>query len=106
MLSLEQVRKSYDGGRTFAVDGIGFHAEAGELVVLVGESGCGKTTTLKMINRLIERSAVSIRVGGQDIDDVAMRNANRRVDIDEISPRAAAEELGRPPTPNLRTKTD
>jgi osmoprotectant transport system ATP-binding protein len=70
MLALEQVRKSYDGGRTFAVDGVSFHVDAGELIVLVGESGCGKTTTLKMINRLIERSAGAIRVDGCDVVDV------------------------------------
>jgi osmoprotectant transport system ATP-binding protein len=70
MLALEQVRKSYDGGRSFAVDGVGFRAGAGELVVLVGESGCGKTTTLKMINRLVERSAGSIRVDGTEVAEV------------------------------------
>jgi osmoprotectant transport system ATP-binding protein len=70
MLALEQVRKSYDGGRSFAVDGVGFRADAGELVVLVGESGCGKTTSLKMINRLVERSAGSIRVDGRDVAEV------------------------------------
>jgi osmoprotectant transport system ATP-binding protein len=70
MLALEEVRKSYDGGRTFGVDGVGFAAGAGELVVLVGESGCGKTTTLKLINGLIERSAGAIRVDGRDVSEV------------------------------------
>lgn len=79
MLSLEQVRKSYDGGRTFAVDGVSFRVSAGELVVLIGESGCGKTTTLKMINRLIERSGGEIRIDGQDVDDLAPVPLRRRI---------------------------
>ena len=70
MLALEEVRKSYDGGRTYAVDRVGFTADAGELVVLLGESGCGKTTTLKMINRIIEPSAGAIRVDGRNVMDV------------------------------------
>lgn len=70
MLALEQVRKSYDDGRTYAVDGVGFTAGAGELLVLLGESGCGKTTTLKMINRIIEPSSGSIHIDGRDVMDV------------------------------------
>jgi len=79
MLALEQVRKSYDGGRTFAVDGVSFEADAGELVVLVGESGCGKTTTLKMINRLIERSAGVIRVAGRDVAEIPAVSLRRTI---------------------------
>jgi osmoprotectant transport system ATP-binding protein len=41
--------------------------EKGETVVLLGSSGCGKTTTLKMVNRLIEPSAGTIRVDGRNI---------------------------------------
>jgi len=70
MLELEAVRKSYDGGDRFAVDGVDFCAAPGERVVLVGESGCGKTTTLKMINRLVERTAGSIQVDGRDVSAV------------------------------------
>ncbi|MBL1076808.1 ATP-binding cassette domain-containing protein [Nocardia sp. 2] len=40
---------------------------AGEIVVLVGRSGCGKTTTMRMINRLIEPSSGTITIGGRDV---------------------------------------
>jgi osmoprotectant transport system ATP-binding protein len=70
MLALEQVRKSHDHGRSWAVDGVGFEVAAGELVVLVGESGSGKTTLLKLVNRLLEPDVGTIRVDGRDVADV------------------------------------
>jgi osmoprotectant transport system ATP-binding protein len=76
MISLQAVRKSYDDGETFAVDRVELEIEAGELIILLGESGCGKTTTLKMINRLIEPSGGAIKVDGQDVqqqDPVLLR---------------------------------
>lgn len=77
-LELEDLCKSYDGGKTFAVSKLNFAAKRGELVVLLGGSGCGKTTTLKMINRLIEPTSGSIRVDGEDVtklDPVRLRRS-------------------------------
>lgn len=75
VLTVDHVRKVYPGD-VVAVDDVSFSARAGELIALVGESGCGKTTTLKMINRLLEPTSGSITVGGLDItrqDVIALR---------------------------------
>jgi osmoprotectant transport system ATP-binding protein len=69
MITLHQITKSYDG-RTRVVDSLDLEINAGELLALLGESGCGKTTTLKMINRLIEPTSGKILVDGRDISQV------------------------------------
>jgi osmoprotectant transport system ATP-binding protein len=49
------------GGKTI-VEGLNFEIKRGETLVLLGRSGSGKTTTLKLINRLLEPTAGSVRV--------------------------------------------
>ena len=76
MIVLDGVCKSFDGGRSYAVRDLSLEVSDGETLVLLGSSGCGKTTTLKMINRLVDPSSGSIHVGGQDVrrqDPVALR---------------------------------
>jgi len=53
-----------------AVDGISFSIARGESVGLVGESGCGKSTTSMMVMRLIDKSAGSIVFDGEDIGEI------------------------------------
>ncbi|WP_312822796.1 ABC transporter ATP-binding protein [Epilithonimonas sp.] len=67
MIRVEWVSKSFNGKP--AVDNISFHANDKEILVLLGTSGCGKTTTLKMLNRLIEADSGSIVMDGKDIRD-------------------------------------
>lgn len=50
-----------------AVDHVSLNINKGETLVLLGTSGCGKTTTLKMINRLIEPTSGEIRIDGIDV---------------------------------------
>lgn len=67
MIKVESVSKSFNGKA--AVDDISFQAYNHEILVLLGTSGCGKTTTLKMINRLIEADSGDILIDGQNIRD-------------------------------------
>ncbi|MBD3393586.1 MAG: ATP-binding cassette domain-containing protein [Chitinivibrionales bacterium] len=67
MIELQNVSKSFAGGVTAARD-ISFRVGKGETVVLIGLSGCGKTTTLKMINRLVESDRGTISIDGAHID--------------------------------------
>ncbi len=69
MIRLSHVSKTFDEGRSYAVNDLSFQVETGETLVLLGSSGCGKTTTLKMINRLIEPSEGLIEVDGKDVRD-------------------------------------
>jgi osmoprotectant transport system ATP-binding protein len=76
MIVLDGVSKSFDGGQSYAVRELSLHVNDGETLVLLGSSGCGKSTTLKMINRLIEPTNGTIHVDGRDVtqqDPVMLR---------------------------------
>ncbi len=57
-----------------AVDGISFEIARGESVGLVGESGCGKSTTSMMVMRLIDKTSGTITFGGEDIGAIPARS--------------------------------
>lgn len=78
ILEVDQLAKRFPGG-VDAVADVSFAAAEGELVALVGESGCGKTTTLKCINRLHEPSAGRVLVDGQDIQGLDAVILRRRI---------------------------
>ena len=71
-------------GLVRAVDGVSFTLARGETLALVGESGCGKSTTARLVLRLIEPTAGSVHFEGQDITTVpsgALRRLRRRMQI-------------------------
>jgi len=67
MIKVQQLSKHFCNVK--AVDEISFEVAEHENLILLGTSGCGKTTTLKMINRLIEPSSGKIEIDGKNIMD-------------------------------------
>jgi osmoprotectant transport system ATP-binding protein len=66
-LVFDDVTKRYEGREGDAVGDLSFTVPAGEICVLVGPSGGGKTTALKLVNRLIEMTSGDIRIDGKSV---------------------------------------
>ena len=66
-IEFSQVTKRY--GANTVVNNLTLSIPAGETTVFVGSSGCGKTTTLRMINRMVEPQEGAVTIGGQNIAD-------------------------------------
>ncbi|GAA3849932.1 MULTISPECIES: ABC transporter ATP-binding protein [Streptomyces] len=66
MIQFDAVHKRFPNGTT-AVHDLSLEMPEGGVTVLVGSSGCGKTTTLRMVNRMVEPTSGTIRVGGRDV---------------------------------------
>lgn len=79
-IQLENVRFSYSPD-TPVLKGVSFEAKAGEVTALVGMSGCGKTSILRLISRLYDYTDGVIKIGGLDIRTVSTRALFDKVSI-------------------------
>ena len=77
LASLFRRRDKAEDAAFRAVDGISFEVRRGESVGLVGESGCGKSTTSMMVMRLLDKTGGTITFDGQDIGAVPARDFAR-----------------------------
>ena len=77
MINFNQVSKHFDGKA--AVSDLTLHIAKGEFTVLIGTSGSGKSTTLKMINRLIEHDQGTIQFAGEEIRSFNPQVLRRRM---------------------------
>ena len=90
LLEVENLRTHFrtPGGIVRAVDGLSFHVEEGEVLAIVGESGCGKSVTAMSILRLIPdppgRSAGAVRYLGRELLDLPEADM-RRIRGNDIS---------------------
>lgn len=78
MIEFKKVAKSYDG-KTNIIEDLDLKINKGELVILIGESGSGKTTTMKMINRLHEPTSGTILINGKSIMDINQIELRRSI---------------------------
>ena len=76
LLQVRDLKKHYSAPRRWlappqpaiqAVDGVSFDVARGETLALVGESGCGKTTTAKSVLRLVQPTSGSVRLDGEEL---------------------------------------
>lgn len=77
MIQFSSVRKEFPGG-TVAVEDFSLTAPTGSVTVLVGSSGCGKTTLLRMVNRMVDPSAGVVSIDGISVaekDPVELRRS-------------------------------
>ncbi|HBV04078.1 MAG TPA: CBS domain-containing protein [Staphylococcus sp.] len=78
MLSIQDLTKVYRGGKK-AVDSISMEIESGEFIAFIGTSGSGKTTALRMINRMIEPTGGTITLNGKDLSKMNAVSLRRSV---------------------------
>ena len=79
MIEIKHLIVSYDSGHTRSVDDVSLNVATGEFLALVGASGCGKTSLLKSINRLIEPFAGSIRIDGRENTSLPLPELRRGI---------------------------
>ena len=77
MIQIKNLTKLY--GRDVVVDAFTLTVRSGERIILLGSSGSGKTTTLKMINRLIEPTSGSVLLDGLDTSSLPAHELRRQI---------------------------
>ena len=119
LLQVRNLRKHYTTPKRWlrparpaiqAVDGVSFDVARGETLSLVGESGCGKTTTAKSVLRLVEPSAGSVQLEGEELlslaaEDMRMRRRNLQIIFQDpyasLNPRLTAGDIVAEPLRNF-----
>jgi osmoprotectant transport system ATP-binding protein len=93
-IEYRHVSKSY--GEKDVIDDFNLHVERGAFLTIVGSSGCGKTTILKMVNRLVEPTSGQVLVNGTDVRDVdaieLRRNIGYAIQGSVLFPHMSVEE--------------
>ncbi|MFD1465489.1 betaine/proline/choline family ABC transporter ATP-binding protein [Lapidilactobacillus mulanensis] len=77
LLTMTHLNKIY--GNNKAVDDFNLEVEKGEFICFIGTSGSGKTTTMRMINRMLHQTSGTIKINGQDIAKMDPVNLRRKI---------------------------
>ena len=119
LLQVRNLRKHYTSPKRWlkpakppiqAVDGVSFTVSRGETLALVGESGCGKTTTAKSVLRLVEPSSGSVQLDGEELIGLSAEQMRlRRRDLQiifqdpyaSLNPRLTAGDIVAEPLRNF-----
>jgi osmoprotectant transport system ATP-binding protein len=78
-IAFRAVCKQYPGRATPAVQDLSFEISPGEICVLIGPSGCGKRTALKMVNRLISITSGDITIDGRSVRELPLTQLRRGI---------------------------
>lgn len=78
LIDFKNVSKSYSTGDEI-LKNLDLQVERGEFVTILGKSGCGKTTLIKMVNKIIEPTNGSIKINGQDLSSWDTINLRRSI---------------------------
>jgi osmoprotectant transport system ATP-binding protein len=82
VIEFRSVRKTFadaNGKETVALHGLDLRIEPGQVHCLIGTSGCGKTTSLRLVNRLEEPTSGQVLVDGEDVREVDVIALRRRI---------------------------
>lgn len=77
IIRLEHVTKSFDGQKV--LDDLSLSVNEGEFLTVIGRSGCGKTTMLRLINGLQKADSGKVYVEGEDVDNTDLIALRRRI---------------------------
>lgn len=77
IIEFQQVSKAYDGNEV--LNDLHLTIMEGEFVTIIGSSGCGKTTILKLINGLLKTDTGVVKVNGEDIKETDLINLRRNI---------------------------
>ena len=80
-IELRDVRFRYSGASSDAIDGLSLHIDAGETVALVGETGAGKSSVVKLIARFYDATDGAVLIDGQDVRSLDLAGYRSRLGL-------------------------
>jgi len=80
-VELRNVSFRYPGAASDALKNITLHVEAGKTVAIVGPNGCGKTTLVSLLPRLIDPTAGQVLIDGRDVQNVSIRSLRAQIGL-------------------------